>query len=164
MERPSDLVVPRALLSLNERQDRGRWRYSDERVGTGNTENGCNALAVARALTIECGTLGCDALVDLSAARRRAYAAGRSHLKPSDGCSGRGCSRHYRPQKHASRQLKRACELQNSARLLVRRPSSLKLTELSTYVLVNSADTALAACAAKAAAADLLTDMKEASP
>ena len=90
----------------------------------GKSEATRAGLTTAHALTMACATPGCQALVDLLAARRQARAGGRARCEQGDGCASRQCSADHRSAKFRRRQLV-AAALQSTQRWLIRWPSSL---------------------------------------
>ena len=108
-------------------------------VGSGNAPGSHIALRLAHGLTFQCPTPGCESLVNLQAAKRRARAAARDRYVQGDGCASRVCSSNHKPGRFRNRQRKGAADLLNSHRLLILRPER---TDATHVTLVSSQSTA----------------------
>ena len=86
----------------------------------GNTQDGRDAWRIARAQTFVCP--GCDGLVDLLAATRRARADRRGRFRSGDGCGSRKCSKNHKAGQYNHGQAGQAHALRMGERLLVGRP------------------------------------------
>ena len=107
-------------------------------VGSGNAPGSHTALRLAHGLTFQCPTPGCESLVNLQAAKRRARAAGRDRYALGDGCASKVCSANHKPGRFSSRQRTCATGLLHSHRLLIRRPDR---TDATHVTLVSSQST-----------------------
>ena len=103
------------------------WGSRDER---GRAPGTLRALGTAQALTLQCATQGCAALVHLQAARRRANAVGRVKYEAGDGCGSRLCSLNHRPGQFLRNQLAMALALESGERLLIAWPRALSAREV----------------------------------
>ena len=108
----------------------GAWARNPK---PGKSEATRAGLTTAHALTMACATPGCQALVDLLAARRQARAGGRARFEQGDGCASRQCSADHRPAKFRRRQLAMAAALKSTQRWLIRWPSSLTKESVWLY-------------------------------
>ena len=98
---------------------RSHHRPAWEHIGRGNHWGTHEALADAQAATIVCGKRDCDAVVDLSSAKRLAKKAGRDELVPGDGCSAPECAARFRPARYVKAQASMLAGLANGNRRLV---------------------------------------------
>ena len=124
-------VLGGQIMQLRDPSAPARWT-ADRACGAwarnpkpGKSEATRAGLTTAHALTMACATPGCQALVDLLAARRQARAGGRARFEQGDGCASRQCSADHRPAKFRRRQLAMAAALKSTQRWLIRWPSSL---------------------------------------
>lgn len=132
--------------------DRARHIPWGSRARRGFADGTMDALDVCRSVTLVCQQEGCGALVHWMTARRAAKAAGRDAFAIGDGCSGRGCSRHYRPSRFKARQRKMAMAMRErpteGGRVCCEWPcgrSARELRVMPMHAACTAADTALAA-------------------
>lgn len=107
-------------------------------VGTGNAPGSHMALHLSHALTFQCPSPMCGALVNLLAAKRQANAAARDRYIPGDGCASSTCSIKHKRGRFRTRQRKSAQDLLSGNKILIRRPDRVDATHVW---LISSAGT-----------------------
>ena len=118
------------------------WGSRDKR---GRAAGTLRALGTAQALTLQCATAGCTALVHFQAARRQANAADRVEYETGDGCGSRLCSRNHRPGQFLRNQLAMALALESGERLLITWPGELGAREVKLQPTLSALEAAAAA-------------------
>ena len=117
--------------------------------GRGSAPGSHIALRREGCATVVCSRAGCDALVHLHSARRRARREGRDSFAVGDGCAGRGCSINFRPGQFKKAQRRMAAALVAGERFLAPWPNSCDDGDLHYF------PAAVAEAAAAAALASL---------